>query len=303
MKTIQKILFLLLVPVLGFSQGNTGNAQQKPIRADEIRFTDQFRPMDKNSKTYVDSNDFKLRKPISYPFVRPADVMWSKTTWEIIDLREKMNHPIYYPTDTLQNRKSLIMAICEGIKEYKFDAYKPSFKSNAFEFNEYISPDSLYELDRTVLQIPSLNTFIQRWNPDEITQILVKEVWYFDKKASKLKCEIIGLCFIRDYEKTIGYQSNQFIKDRRSSYLFWIYYPEARDFLSKVPVYNPYNNTELYSFDDLFVNRKFKSYFVREANVYNDRMITDYVSDREAQLESERIKKEIFDYEQDLWEN
>jgi hypothetical protein len=42
---------------------------------------------------------------------------------------------------------------------------------------------------------------------------------------------------------------------------------------------------------------------VRESNVYNDRLITDYVTGRDAQAESERIKKEIFDYEQDLWEN
>jgi hypothetical protein len=73
--------------------------------------------------------------------------------------------------------------------------------------------------------------------------------------------------------------------------------------MATVPVYSMNNDRPLYTYDDLFVNRYFNSYFIQEANVYNDRTITDYVTGREAQLESERIKREIFDYEQNLWEN
>lgn len=291
MKTIQKILFLVLLPILGFSQ--EGN----------VRFSDKFGPY---SSTYEQENDFAKRKFIPYPFVREADVMWSKESWEIIDLREKMNQPLYYPLDTIHGRKSLVMALNEGIRSGELVAFKPNYKNNAYEFDSknIIIPDSLASLDINVVPIPNSTPFIQTWNPDEITQILVKEIWYFDRKTSQLNCEIIGLCLIRGYDKVLGAPtSTGFPTEPRMSYLYWIYYPEAREFLSKIPVYNPYNNTEQYSFDDLFVQRKFKSYFVREANVYNDRLITDYVSGREAQLESERIKKEIFDYEQDLWEN
>ena len=34
---------------------------------------------------------------IPYPFLREADVTWSKRMWRLVDLREKMNHPLYYP--------------------------------------------------------------------------------------------------------------------------------------------------------------------------------------------------------------
>lgn len=292
MKTIFKILVLVLLPVVGFAQ--EGN----------VRFTDKFGPF---SSTYEQENDFAKRKFIAYPFVREADVMWSKVTWEIIDLREKMNHPIYYPVDTLHGRKSLVMALTEGIKTGELFAFKPAFKNNAFEFdqNNFISPDSLIDLDKNVVTWPN-DYLVQRWKAEEITQLLIKEVWYFDRKTSQLNSEIIGMCLIREYSKILGRPTDQGIpRDSipRRNYLFWIYYPDAREYLAKVPVYNPYNNTELYSFDDLFVNRKFKSYFIRESNVYNDRLITDYVTGRDAQAESERIKKEIFDYEQDLWEN
>jgi len=291
MKTIVKILILVLFPLLGFSQQTS------------VRFTDKFGPF---FSTYQQENDFAKRKAITYPFVREADVMWSKVTWELIDLREKMNLPLYYPNDTLHGRKSLIMAITEGIRNGQLFAFKPNFKNNAFEFdqNNIIIPDSLGDLDKNEVPIPNTNTFVQRWSLDEITQILIKEVWYFDRKTSQLNSEIIGICLIREYNKVMGPPtSSGFPTEKRMNYLFWIYYPDARDYLATIPVYNPNNNTELYSFDDLFVNRKFKANFVRESNVYNDRLITDYLSDRDAQLESERIKKEIFDYEQDLWEN
>ena len=39
------------------------------------------------------------KRMISYEFVREADVVWSHRVWRMIDMREKMNHPIYLPFD------------------------------------------------------------------------------------------------------------------------------------------------------------------------------------------------------------
>lgn len=39
------------------------------------------------------------KKVIPYEFVREADVTWSRRVWRVIDLREKFNHPLYYPLD------------------------------------------------------------------------------------------------------------------------------------------------------------------------------------------------------------
>ena len=38
---------------------------------------------------------------VPYEFVREADVAWSKRVWRALDMREKFNHPLYYPLDDM----------------------------------------------------------------------------------------------------------------------------------------------------------------------------------------------------------
>ncbi len=42
------------------------------------------------------------KRMIPYEFVREADVIWSRRVWESIDLREKINHPLYFPFDSYE---------------------------------------------------------------------------------------------------------------------------------------------------------------------------------------------------------
>ena len=37
------------------------------------------------------------KKPIPYPSLRRADAMWQKRIWRVIDFREKINQPFYFP--------------------------------------------------------------------------------------------------------------------------------------------------------------------------------------------------------------
>ena len=42
------------------------------------------------------------KRMIPYEPVREADVVWSKRVWSSIDLRQKINHNLYYPLDEMQ---------------------------------------------------------------------------------------------------------------------------------------------------------------------------------------------------------
>jgi gliding motility associated protien GldN len=41
------------------------------------------------------------KRLVPYEHVREADYIWGKRAWEYIDLREKINHPLYFPLDEI----------------------------------------------------------------------------------------------------------------------------------------------------------------------------------------------------------
>jgi gliding motility associated protien GldN len=47
------------------------------------------------------------KRAIPLEHVRESDYIWGKRTWSYIDLREKVNHPLYYPHETLDKSGSL----------------------------------------------------------------------------------------------------------------------------------------------------------------------------------------------------
>ena len=85
--------------------------------------------------------------------------------------------------------------------------------------------------------------------------------------------------------------------------MFWVFYPEARDVLSQAYAFNQKNMSKPFSFDRLINSRRFSGTIYKEANVYQDRDIRDYISKNALMqlLESDRIKEKIRNKEQDMW--
>lgn len=82
---------------------------------------------------------------------------------------------------------------------------------------------------------------------------------------------------------------------------FWIYFPEARHVFVNKEVMGRNNAATGLTYDDVFIKRIFTSYIVKQDNP-EDLRIKDYIQDDIERLyESERIKKVIMDWEQNLW--
>jgi gliding motility associated protien GldN len=45
---------------------------------------------------------------VSTETVREADAVWSKRVWQFIDLREKINHPLYFPIDNYDSQSNWV---------------------------------------------------------------------------------------------------------------------------------------------------------------------------------------------------
>lgn len=241
------------------------------------------------------------RKQVPYKFLREGDVMWTKRIWRVVDLNEKINHPLYYPTTRIGDRMSLIDLLLwgintEGITPYATDDDRftqPITRTQIEVAFDAVEKSSFYT-DENGNEVET--KFQDELTSSEVKQYILKEDWFFDRQHSIMDVRVIGLCPIRFYTK-----DDQVDAETRISPVFWIYFPEARRILANHEVFNEFNDAERRTFDDIFFKRKFSSFIVRETNVHDDRQISDYTLGLQSLLEGEKLKKKISNYEQDLW--
>ena len=136
--------------------------------------------------------------------------------------------------------------------------------------------------------------FIEPYVSSDIVRYVLKEDWFFDKQRSMLDVRIIGIAPV---VLAINPESKEVVGLKK---LFWLYFPECRKVFNNSFVYNPNNDAQRMSFDDLFRKREFSSFIEKESNVY-DRSVGPNWTGIDALLESERIREEIFTFEHDLW--
>lgn len=244
-------------------------------------------------------NDLADVKPIALPAIRKADIMWSKRLWREIDMRQKMNQPFYYPIEPHNNWRNFITVVMDALKEGSITAYDISSTDEflvPLTFQEIVSRqiDTIHRtLTRPFPPYDQYDTVIYSdFDPNRVTRIRVKEDWYFDKKRSQMMVRILGICPVMVKERN----DEEFTEP-----LFWIYYPEARPVLAQAEVFNRFNDAARRSYDEIFMKRFFSSYIYKEQNVY-DRRISEYAQGLDALLEAERIKLELLNFEQSLWE-
>ena len=244
----------------------------------------------------------RTKKVVSYPHIREADVMWARRIWQVIDLREKINLPLYYPLEAINDRKNLFDVIKHALQEGTITAYSTGPLGTDDEFRV---PLLLSEVEAMLSRIDT--TFTQDLDTGELVEVIqqidvsssdikrfkIMEDWYFDRQRSERYVRIIGIAPMKEVRGEDG-------EFRGYTDMFWLYYPELRYVVANWDIFNRQNDAERRSYEDFFWKRQFHSYVVKESNVY-DRNIAEYTTGIDHLLESERIKQEIFEFEQDLW--
>ena len=253
--------------------------------------------------------------PIAYGYVDDRDVLWSKTIWEIIDLDERINFPYYYPTINngylSTTRQSLFRVLIDNIKAGNItEIYSTSYfndKLTAEDLEERLESKKLsavgIEKSNSGEQVTEDDYDIYNIETDKVVQYRIKGTWYVNKRLGELKYRLLGIAPVAPDVSTLS-EGPAAMADALVP-LFWVWFPDAREALNKSQVFNTRNSSQPITFDNMLNSRRFNSIIYQEENVYEDRAVNQYIYEDALRqlLESERIKSEIRDFEQDLWNN
>ncbi|MDX2195830.1 MAG: gliding motility protein GldN [Cytophagales bacterium] len=227
------------------------------------------------------------------------DIMFRKTVWRRLDMKEKQNKGF------MSSSKELPVLIIEYLKMGKLKAYatdsldegksltEEQFKANLVDPNN-IMPDTTGMSEEEKKQLLSQSRDI---DPKLLTLIDIKEDVIFDKKRSRMYYDIIAFTLYipaainpRGFNQPVAvikYKDlcEQFRKDGRA---IW---------------FNRENDAEHKNFVDAFDLRLFSSFIIKVSNPYDELIVDTYGGDPKAgRYGSEKASVDIMEYEHNLWE-
>lgn len=259
-----------------------------------MKFT---RPVD----GYYEKKNIMRAKVTPYANLREADVVFAKRIWSDIDLREKMNTYMASP------KSRLIDVLVDAIKAGELNAYDPTPSKDDPDgdaFSKLLTPaqamallvdSGLVTKSDTAGNVISTKMQAREFSGDSIVRFRIKEDWIFDKQRSVFEPRIIGIAPLMKPKVDIAGI------DVEMQPVFWIYFPEARNVLATKEVVSSSNDATGLSYDDVFMKRMFTSFIVKQSNNQDER-IKDYAQGVDRLYESQRIKKDLMDWELDLWQ-
>ena len=153
------------------------------------------------------------KKVQKYAALRQADVMWSRKIWREIDMRQKINHPFYYPENdgvghTIEDRKSLIDVIYSAILEGSITAYGNAAMDD--EFREPMTQEEIKKIGgakEEIVEVIDWDAVAAGADPEEATKRVLdkrqfdrnsvkkwrlKEEWFFDKQRSVMDVRTVS---------------------------------------------------------------------------------------------------------------
>jgi len=228
-----------------------------------------------------------LRGAKPFPIILPDknNLKVYKRIWREIDVRDSVNRIFATPGETL------IELVLDGIKNKKVIAYENP------EFTKPISYEKVMSRLRDSVIIPiqddngnviGSKALLNDFNPDSVTRYEMKEDIVFDKIRGRMITEIISLAPIR-------------IKSGFDIKPFYLNFNQCRNLLAAREVIDLQRDIQNMSYDDLFIQRNFKSKITKEANPGDVKISQKFPDDAAQQKESDRMEKEIRTYKKRLW--
>ena len=286
--TLLKFSIVLFAMFFAFGQAIAQDPEEDLLRTESSEPEDEDKPIDGIVKKRL----VEEREILAYEPIREADIFWEKKVWRVIDIREKMNLPFAYP------EMPFFTIIMDAAVNGEIDTY--STEDDKFTYK--LEPDEVASMGASVDTVitfdpetyeENIQVVRNDLNPEDVKRYRVKEIWFFDEESSTVQVRILGIAPLKDVTDDNG-------NFRYEQPMFWVYYPNCRELLARHNVFNPGNDSSNITWEDLMERRYFSSYIMKQSNVY-DRRLQDYLTGVDLLLEADKIKNELFNFEQDLW--
>lgn len=310
---MKKYISAFLVVVSGFAFSQTILNASSP---------EEFRQMRAENKQKVgDTIVDKTVKPLEYGFVEDKDILKSMFVWEIIDMNDKINQPLYY-----DNPDGLLATQTRSLYQLLLDAATSGKIQEVYDDENFVtklSPEGIQKRLESVRisdaaidilnsgralteQEKKENTDIFKTTTEKVKVLKIMGMWFIDKRDGQMKYRPLGIAAMGPdpaVQGVIGPDGKPIASNDELIDLFWIYYPSAREILANNFVYNRKNSSADLSFDDIINARRFSSIIYKSSGGLGDGVIKDYIpknADEQVE-ESDRIKAQILDMENDMW--
>jgi len=316
------VIALCLACVTAFGQKKKKKPANKPAATSQTQATNRppatnlatdttkkvaagpAKPFDRPLDGYYKKTNILNAKVTPYATIRESDAALTKRVWREIDVRDKMNQYMASPKGRLFD--ILMQAVAAGeLTAYDANANADPTKNDA-DGDAFATPLTAQQAKRKMADSVPVDKFDPKTgdkigtvmqpgevNPDSIVKFRIKEDWVFDRQRSVFEPRIIGIApMIKQNVKGVNLDYQP---------AFWIYFPDARPILATKEVVSRSNDNTGLSYDDVFMKRIFASYIVKQSNDANNR-IKDYAQGMDRLYEAERIKKDLMNWELNLWQ-
>lgn len=339
MKRIFLLAALLLLFSLGYGQGKKKSAakaittKKAGAATTAAKVDEPLVPKKKRKPVqdgYIFTDSLLSDSAISYPYVDIKDVIYTKRIWRDIDFRDPGNKVLNSPV------VNLVQEIYKAVEAGELDLYEnndENFKNDPLglssdpamekKFGKKSSVASYAFLGESLKQdkdgnsVASLNSDAKEYFNWNFYKIRLKEDWILDGKRGVFEPRIVGVGLVK-YQAliesdplltpidTAAISLATTVGEPDGTLVGWIRFDDLRNVLSKVKIPNENNDFSGITYDDIFMKRLFYSTIIKESTagdklkelIVNGRKLTP----KELLLESERIKKQMADFEQGLWE-
>ncbi len=249
------------------------------------------------------------RTPLPYQNLRAEDAAYDERVWREIDTREKMNLPFRYSADEDNGNQRFISILFKAIQDGPDNGGVTAFSSVDDRFTTPMTKGEVAKaISGGTVSVPIYDSLgnvvgtketVAEVNLDSFYVFHIKEEVIFDKQSSRLFWRILGIAPVKRVITSSGV-------DLGPTELFWVYYPDMRSIFAKYFVYNGKNYGARMSWEDLFESRMFHGRIIKSTldNPYNQSLSTQTGLKNSPilqLLQGDKIKNEIFDYEQNLW--